>query len=62
MQNTFTTLRAAMLRAMFPMQGPRLIGALTTQICANLAQPLTVAAAAIDGYATAHKAVLRVQP
>lgn len=53
---------AAQRRAACPLQAPRLVGALVAECMAWWMLPLTIAAAAVDGYAEAHKAALRVLP
>ena len=55
-------LNAGLRRAAFPLSGPRLTAALVGVGMAYALLPITIACAAIDGYAEAQRAVLRVLP
>lgn len=55
-------LHAGLRRAAYPMSAPRLASALVAAACDWIYLPVTVAAAAVSGYAETHKAVLRILP
>lgn len=55
-------LNAGLRRAACPLAAPRLVGALVGVGMYYALLPLAIAAAAIDGYAEAQRAVLKVMP